>query len=1809
MRDRDTVVALVGQGVDTSRIARALREIGLGTGRRFRTLAVVEAQGSGSIVQRSADDVVELPEGLRLHQANEVAPLLAAHGVTAVVPGLGSGEPIFPWAKRVKAEGWRFIGPSVASLRRWLEPLRLRQTAQSLGIATVPWSGKVLHSLDEVKVHAARLGFPVLLRAPTAVQTGLGVARSAKELETTFAAAVERSAQAADSNAGGVLLERLLPGVRRLEVPVVSFPDGRRWILDVIDASLRRRDGSVIVEAPAPGLDVAIQRKVRAAAAQFAEVLRHEHVGTMAFLYRPGTAEVTFLGYDFGRGGEHAAAEMLRGIDLAKLRVALGLDLPLPRGGPPEPRGHAMAAQLRVEPSESHPILMHFRPASGPGVRTDSDARAGDRLSPQAAVAEIIAHGTDRWEALARLRSALAESAYIVRGGETSMSALLHVTRSPELEAGPVVVDWWIEQLREGELRSRQHVAEALLVAAADTHAVGHVADREAFVASAAQGRPATRPPTSRAVELELDGEVHGLVVTALDIDRYEVLTDAGRVQLRFERGMGRERVLICGGTRYAITTSRTDRVHEVLVNGEPYRIRHLPGGVVRADFPAIVVGVDVAEGEQVAAGDPVATLEAMNMELVVASKHSGRVRKVLVQRGQQVSPSQPLVWLESARSRADSERSRVDFGILVRRSAPPPPLDVLQSFFRGFDVALDSAQEAAQVLDPASDLGPLVAAFIRLLELGPASPEIEDAPDGGVRLGYGEFVASFLTTWDARNLPQNFLSRLQEAAEAYGATSLERTPELVEALFRLHMAMARRSELVVCLLGLLGRQLEMSPAPELGYAYRGLLDRLIALTQSILPEVCETARAVQFRLFDGPHLARLRAGYLEEMEAATRQLEEGPSREAIERLISGPLTVTSRLMQRGANSALRAASLEVLLRRYYRSRQLSGSDIEVLDPDGPLLCAAIAADGPGHDRTIVGWLGDLPGLIAYGSVLRGALERLSGPVGLELAIVRSDTAPHTESHLRGVLSELHLPPCVDRVVFILGPSPDDDGASNTSAACPTFVRGIEGFAPHLAGSVHPMTAERLGIDRLCNFDLELVAADGDIHAFLGTGKGQPEDRRIFVHAEVRDLTAVRDDAGRLMGFPELEQVCAEALALLRRIRRRSSRRGRAESNRLEITLRPPIGQDRQGLADTVRDFAPAAIGLGLEEIRVNARDQNGEQSVFRLLNPSGLGVEVLIERPSSSPIPLMSKYEQKVAQLRRRGLTHPYDLARRLTPDEEAASPALPRGHMEELDLDDETGTLLPVDRPPGENVSSIIVGRITTFTEAYPEGMTRVALFGDPSQAMGSLAEPECRRIIAALDLAEELDVPLEWYAISGGAEISKESGTENMDWISAVLRRIIDYTQKGRELNVVVCGINVGAQSYWNAEATMLMHTKGVLVMVPGSAMVVTGKQALDFSGGVSAEDNLGIGGYDRIMGPNGQAQYFAENLISAGKVLLRYYAHSYRAPGERFPRRRHTSDPVDRDVCTSRHGPAEGSTFATVGEVFSREHNPGRKRPFDIRSIMRAVADQDHPPLERWRDMRDAETVVTWDAHLGGRPVALLGIESRPIKRMGLIPGDGPKMWTAGTLVPQSSRKMARSINAASGNRPLVVLANLSGFDGSPESMRKWQLEYGAEIGRAIVNFDGPIAFTVVSRFHGGAFVVFSNRLHENMETFAVEGSYASVIGGGPAAAVVFAGELSKRIAADPRVVEAEEQVKRSSGPGKAEAGVRLRQARGSAHAEHLAQLAKEYDDTHSVARAQRVGSVHHIIAPERLRPELIAAVERGIERTLAGRCGG
>jgi acetyl-CoA carboxylase carboxyltransferase component len=177
------------------------------------------------------------------------------------------------------------------------------------------------------------------------------------------------------------------------------------------------------------------------------------------------------------------------------------------------------------------------------------------------------------------------------------------------------------------------------------------------------------------------------------------------------------------------------------------------------------------------------------------------------------------------------------------------------------------------------------------------------------------------------------------------------------------------------------------------------------------------------------------------------------------------------------------------------------------------------------------------------------------------------------------------------------------------------------------------------------------------------------------------------------------------------------------------------------------------------------------------------------------------------------------------------------------------------------------------------------------------------------------------------------------------------------------------------------------------------------------------------------------------------------------------------------------------------------------------------------------------------------------------------------------------------------RPVVILANLSGFDGSPESLRKLQLEYGAEIARAVVNFEGVILFCVVSRYHGGAYVVFSQELNPGLEATALTGSYASVIGGGPAASVVFAREVRALAVSDPRVVEMQHRLRRQPS---AELRERLDGLVREVTLEKQAEMAAEFDRIHSVERARDVASLREILEPRVLRAKLIASLRRALD---------
>ena len=1862
-------VAIVNRGEPAMRLINAVREWNAEGRPPLRVIAVYTAADRHATFVREADEAVligpadtgdgDFGASPYLDYAELERALLACRA-DAVWPGWGFVSEKAEFAELCERLGITFIGPPGAVMRRLGDKIESKLLAEQVGVPLGAWSGGAVADLAQAREQAGSIGYPLMVKA-TAGGGGRGIrlVASPEDLDEAFERAVSEAAKTAGD--ATVFLEQAIGGGRHIEVQVIADAAGTVWTLGVRDCSVQRRHQKVIEESASTALDAEQEQLLRGHAADLVRAAGYVNAGTVEFLYEPGKRLLSFLEVNTRLQVEHPVTEVTTGTDIVKLQLHIaagGTLAELGAEGPPS-RGHAIEARLTAEDPErgfapAPGLIEYLALPAGPGIRVDTGVAAGDDIPPQfdSMIAKVIAWGQDRAEARARLARALRQTITVIRGGTTNKAFLLDLLSRPDFVRGEVDTTWLDTLMADGYTPPRRFDV-ALLAVAFEAYEAHAARQQERLFASAERGRPEVGHDLWHQVDVRAGGTAYRLRVARTRPDRYRVELDGQSAEFEAVRSGRFELRLAAGGQMFDVLSVAQGPDYLVEVDGAVHRISGGEAGLVRAPAPAMVVAISVTAGDEVAEGDVVAVVESMKLETALRAPVAGRVAEVFADVNTQVDSGTKLLRIEPAASgdeagTTDPEQARADLSALAGTGADADPaqaatgaLAALRALVLGFDVDEAAAAEQLRVLAaaraqlPAAD-PKLLAGEAEILQIFadlcalwrnrrvPDETQADDeaAVDAEAARNPQEYLHAYLRSRDAdaEGLPESFRLKLRRMLAHYGITDTGPAPGLGPALYRIFLAHRRAAALVPAPAELLRWRLRHPESLQQGAApqdqpredYRRVLDQLVSATQLRYPAVGDLARQVRYRCFDAPLIAAERAQAQQRVRTELDELSADPVARAaqIDALVASGEPILGMFSARH-----HAVMLEVMTRRYYQIRPLE--HVQVTERDGrPLLTAEYRRDG--RDYVVIATVAEGREDAASTSLPQLIDALPPGRTVLVDLYVTSDNPEDPPADGAGdgpdaradrIRAKLGVIPAAVGQVAVAVRRPD--GGAGGWPDWYTFSGGPAGVPveERTQRGLHPMVAERLGLWRFVNFELTRLAAPDDVHLFLARGRQVPDDQRLIALADVRELTVLREESGRIRAIPQLERILDACLDSLRDVRSADRELARLDWNRVKLYVWPDLDASPAEFDQVIRSLAARTSALGLEQVMVQFRlaaqagDPDGPRELMlRMSRPPGAGLTLRITDPPPGPLRELNAYTQKVIRARRRGTVYPYELIPLIT---RSPDPGGAPGTFTEYDLD-EAGVPVPVDRAPGSNTASLVLGVVAVPTRRYPEQMRRVVLLGDPTRALGALAEPECRRVLAALDLARRLDAPVEWFAISAGAKISMDSGTETMDWISRALRGIVEFTRDGGEINVVVTGINVGAQPYWNAEATMLMHTKGILIMTPYSAMVLTGKQSLDYSGGVSAEDNFGIGGYDRIMGPNGEAQYWAPDLSAAIDILLAHYEHAYVAEGERFPRRAPTTDPDDRDISVSPHsGPA--TEFGTLGEVFDAATNSERKKPFDIRSLLRGVADADHPTLERWADMADAESAVVLDAHLGGQPVVVIGFESRPLPRHGLSPVDGPSQWTAGTLFPLSSKKTARAINAASGNRPLVILANLSGFDGSPESLRRLQLEYGAEIGRAIVNFDGPIVFCVVSRYHGGAFVVFSGTLNDTMEVAAVEGSYASVIGGAPAAAVVFAAEVNKRTSADPRVAGLQARVAEATSGGDEDEASRLRAELASVwpsvHASKLGQVADEFDGVHSIERAHQVGSVQAIVPPARLRSYLIDAVRRGMQRCL------
>jgi acetyl/propionyl-CoA carboxylase alpha subunit/acetyl-CoA carboxylase carboxyltransferase component len=1824
--EKDAYIGIVNRGEAALRFLRAVKEYNNLHATRLKTVVFFTEKEEYAPFVKMADKAVAFSE-LSLYGKSGKIPymdhelLLEALRVSkceAVWAGWGFVSEDAEFAEKIEKEGLVFLGPSSRAMALLGDKITAKELAERAEVPILPWSRKSVSSFDEAAVIAEEIGYPVIVKAANAGGgRGIRFVRKPEELETQFKSAREETLRITGNDV--VFIEGLVEQGRHLEVQVLADQHGNVNTFGVRDCSVQRKNQKIIEETPAPGFSREFLNAMEEAAARLISAAGYVGAGTVEYLYDMKRKRYFFMEVNTRLQVEHPITETLYGIDLVKgqIQVAMGEKVEWsdrsPSGAVVEVRLNAEDPERDFSPAPGRVEL--FKPPAGPGIRVDSGIEQYSEIPSDfdSMIAKIIAHGRNRQEALSRLKRALGELRIRIKNGTTNRAFLLHLLDNPDIQNGGVSTGF-VEDLvrREVKKPDEKKLELALLAGSIEMYFREFRQDFMNFQEQIARiGRPRHLPDShGYQVHLSAFGNSYYFLVKSAGNHRYHVTSGDSEILCRYVE-TEQESILFVKGERYNIIMSPRGDALQCEVDGYPFLLEMDSGGYVKAQSPAIVLGISVKENQEVKKGDVLLILEAMKMEMLIEAPADGVVKEVCVQEGAQIAAGQSLVLLESGEESEEKQNSGtapIEFTSAVKDERGHWELcrQNLSALFLGYDTDKEPLAAYREIIDYAlrdpQEKASLIPYFISLFKVYAEVERLftnkELQSDLLARpMSYQEMLSHyFRRTGDReKGLPEQFLADLHAAADNYpigGLTAREHIDYALFNMFKSHGNIVAKQELLKQMFF----TLEEIEVPESSHRELSIaLDRIIELCEKASQSVADAAMHLRYQVIDREKLEKVRQkNYQAVRELAGKISEEEEAADILNAVIdAGPYIIPELIktaLSGNFNSTKRA--LQLLALRFNRDRDIARSR-HILE-------------------------GEIPIFHVYGAGLHGYSSIT--------AVVRE------EDFLRGLPLKEWIRACGGgfeageaEVTVLVRKDTDRDPAALFEAVSSMettelkwFTVGIfsEGqtviyrrYLPaekweefRLARGFSPLQYRELKVYRLQNFDLEVIYRNEGVFLVEATARENPGDIRLIAFADVSETEPETDSKAAFQRLRMFETLYMEAVLAMRSAQ--AKYRYRLQWNRIVIHNRNLLSIKFRELRRYGRRLMYAARDLGLEKLTVYSRRKRWSEQKVRELQ---LDFVVITEdqfslrsrSPSEDALQPFDEYVSRAVRARQRGMVYPYEFIKMLTHTGISRSETIPRGEFIEYDIEinKQTGDQMPVSvagRAPGLNESNIVFGILTNFDAAFPVPLRRVLILSDPTTDLGSLAEPESRRVNAALDLAESEKIPVEWVPLSSGAKINMDSGTENLDWTATTLRRIVEFTQSGGEINIVVAGVNVGAQSYWNAEATMLMHTRGLLIMTEDASILLTGKKALDFSGSVSGESNLDIGGAEKIMAPNGQAQLKVPNLAEAYKLLFQHYRYTYVRAGDFFPPRVESPDPADRDISKEPYSDFLGQGFTEIGEIFSLEKNPERKKPFDIRQVMKALIDRDAGYLERWRSMLDSDTGIVWETRIGGFGVGMMGIESRNLPRIGEVPFDGPESWSGGTLFPMSSKKIARGINAFSGHLPLVILANLSGFDGSPESLRKLQLEYGAEIGRAIVNFRGPIAFVVVARYHGGAYVVFSKSLNPHLRAAALEGSYASVIGGAPAAAVVFPKNVLKDTYSDSRILSAQQQLKEGRMSQKEFDDLFSRVKN-----EKQTELGQKFDRIHSVERAKKVGSIDDIISVSQLRPYIISVIEKGM----------
>jgi acetyl-CoA carboxylase, biotin carboxylase subunit len=361
-------------------------------------------------------------------------------GADAIHPGYGflSENPAFATACR--NAGIKFIGPPPEAIELMGSKTRARQQMEKAGVPFVPGTSHGLESLAQASAVAAKLGYPVMLKA-AAGGGGKGMRLVANESELASALESARSEALRAFGNQEVYLEKAIESPRHIEVQVLADEHGNCVYLGERECSIQRRHQKVLEESPSPAVTSETREKMGAFAVHAARAAGYTNAGTIEFL-ADSSGNFYFLEMNTRLQVEHPVTELVTGYDLVQLqiRIAGGEKMPFTQDDVLM-RGHAIECRIYAEDPENNyfpspgEITALSEPA-GPGIRMDSGVYQGWRvpIDYDPLLAKLIGWGENRQQAIGRLRRALRE--YFIGGVKTNLSLFRRILSDPEFVAG-----------------------------------------------------------------------------------------------------------------------------------------------------------------------------------------------------------------------------------------------------------------------------------------------------------------------------------------------------------------------------------------------------------------------------------------------------------------------------------------------------------------------------------------------------------------------------------------------------------------------------------------------------------------------------------------------------------------------------------------------------------------------------------------------------------------------------------------------------------------------------------------------------------------------------------------------------------------------------------------------------------------------------------------------------------------------------------------------------------------------------------------------------------------------------------------------------------------------------------------------------------------------------------------------------------------------------------------------------------------------------------------------------------------------------